>query len=104
MIEIHIPSFRSTRGYTIIAALLDEVAFWPTTDDAADPDVEVIAALRPGMATIPGAMLLCASSPYARRGALWDAHRRHYGQERSGSRVASLNARHASERLTTCHR
>jgi hypothetical protein len=26
-------------------------------------------------------MLLCASSPYARRGALWDAHRRHYGKE-----------------------
>ena len=25
------------------------------------------------MATVPGAMLLCASSPYARRGALWDA-------------------------------
>jgi hypothetical protein len=22
-----------------------------------------------------------ASSPYARRGALWDAHRRHYGQD-----------------------
>ena len=33
------------------------------------------------MATIPGAMLLCASSPYARRGALWDAHRRHYGKD-----------------------
>jgi hypothetical protein len=33
------------------------------------------------MATIPGAMLLCASSPYARRGALWDAHRRHFGKD-----------------------
>jgi hypothetical protein len=33
------------------------------------------------MATIPNAMLLCASSPYARRGALWDAHRRHYGKD-----------------------
>jgi len=37
VIEIHTPSFRSTRGYTIIAALLDEVAFWPTTDDAVIP-------------------------------------------------------------------
>jgi hypothetical protein len=26
-------------------------------------------------------MLLCASSPYARRGALWDAHRRHFGKD-----------------------
>ena len=27
-IEIHTASFRSTRGYTIVAALLDEIAFW----------------------------------------------------------------------------
>ena len=33
------------------------------------------------MATIPGAMLLCASSPYARRGALFDAHRKHFGKD-----------------------
>src|SRR5262249_30680740 len=33
------------------------------------------------MATIPGSMLLAASSPHARRGALWDAHRRHYGRD-----------------------
>ena len=69
-----------TRGYTLVAALLDELAFWPT-DDAAEPDYEVLHALRPGMATIPGAMLLCASSPYAQRGALWDAHRKHFGKD-----------------------
>jgi hypothetical protein len=78
-IEISTASFRSVRGYTIVAALLDELAFWPT-EDAAEPDHEVIAALRPAMATVPGAMLLCASSPYARRGAQWDAHRRHFGK------------------------
>jgi hypothetical protein len=33
------------------------------------------------MATIPGAMLICASSPHARKGALWDAYRRHFGVE-----------------------
>jgi hypothetical protein len=33
------------------------------------------------MATIPGAMLLCASSPYARKGALWDTHHKHFGKE-----------------------
>jgi hypothetical protein len=81
-IEIHSASFRSTRGYTIVAALCDEIAFWPT-DDSAEPDYEVLNALRPGMATIPGALLLCASSPYARRGALWDAHRKHYGRTES---------------------
>ncbi|MGE0750815.1 MAG: hypothetical protein AB7K64_09535 [Variibacter sp.] len=79
-IEVSAASFRSVRGYTLLAALLDEIAFF-RTDDAANPDYEILAAVRPGMATIPGAMLLCASSPYARRGALWDAHRRHFGRD-----------------------
>ncbi|WP_247474845.1 terminase family protein [Bradyrhizobium sp. 30] len=79
-IEVGTASFKSVRGYTIVAALCDEIAFWPT-DDSAQPDYEILDALRPGMATIPNAMLLCASSPYARRGALWDAHRRHFGKD-----------------------
>ncbi len=79
-IEVHTASFRKTRGYAIAAALLDELAFWPT-DDAAEPDFEIIAALRPGMATIPGALLLCASSPYARRGALWQAYDKHFAKD-----------------------
>ena len=31
------------------------------------------------MATVPGSMLLCASSPYSRRGALWENFHRHFG-------------------------
>lgn len=54
--------------------------FWPT-EDSASPDYEIINALRPGMATVPGAMLLCISSPYARRGALWNACRQHFGKD-----------------------
>jgi hypothetical protein len=81
VIEIHTASFRTTRGYTIVTALCDELAYWQSDETSAEPDVEVINALRPGMSTIPDAVLLCASSPYARKGALWDAHRRHYGQD-----------------------
>jgi hypothetical protein len=80
-IEVHTASFRSTRGYSIVAALLDELAFWATTEDAAEPDHEIITAIKPGMGSIPGSMLLCASSPYARRSALWDAHRKHFGKD-----------------------
>jgi hypothetical protein len=79
-IEVHTASYRSTRGYTIVVALCDELAFWPS-DDAAEPDEEILAAIKPGMATIPGAMLLCASTPYARRGSLFDAHRKHFGKD-----------------------
>ena len=81
-IEVGTASYRTTRGYTFIAVLADELAFW-RSEDSASPDYEVIAAVRPGMATIPGAMLLCASSPYARRGALFDAYQRHFGKDGS---------------------
>jgi hypothetical protein len=77
-IEILTANFRTVRGYTLCAALVDEVAFWHS-EDSANPDHEILAAIRPAQATVPGAMLLCASSPYARRGALWDAYRKHYG-------------------------
>lgn len=78
-IEVGTASFRTTRGYTYAAVLADEIAFW-RTDDAAEPDYAILDAIRPGMASIPGAMLISASSPYARRGALWDAYRRYWGQ------------------------
>jgi hypothetical protein len=79
-IEIQTASFRSVRGFTVIATLLDEIAFW-RTEESANPDEEILAAIRPAMATVPGAMLLAASSPYAKRGVLWDTFRRHYGHD-----------------------
>ena len=79
-IEIGTASFRSARGYTFAAVLADEIAFW-YDENSANPDEEVLVALRPGLITIPGAMLLCASSPYARKGALWQAFERWHGQD-----------------------
>jgi hypothetical protein len=78
-IEVHSCSFRSVRGYTLCAVIADEIAFW-RSDDSANPDKEILAAVRPGLATIPGSMLVCISSPYARRGALYEAHKKHYGK------------------------
>lgn len=80
-IEIHTASFKAVRGYTVVAAVLDEIAFWPTDDAAANPDTEILAALRPAMATIPDALLIALSSPYARRGELWRAYQKHFGQD-----------------------
>jgi hypothetical protein len=79
-IEVGTASFRSLRGYTLAAALCDEIAFWPA-EDSAMPDVEILGALRPAMATIPNAMLLCASSPYAKKGALWQAFKRYWASD-----------------------
>jgi hypothetical protein len=79
VLEIHAASWRSTRGYTLGAILADEVCFWRTDDGSANPDTEILNALRPSMATIPNSLLLCLSSPYARRGALWEAYEQHFG-------------------------
>jgi hypothetical protein len=79
-IEIAVASYRTTRGYTLAAVLCDELAFW-RSDDAAEPDYAILDALRPGLGTLPGAMLLCASSPYAQSGALYDAFRRYHGRD-----------------------
>jgi hypothetical protein len=78
VIEIATASFRVTRGYTYCAVVADEISYW-RNDNSANPDKEIIAAIRPGMASIPGAMLIMASSPYAKRGVLYDTFKRHYG-------------------------
>jgi len=79
-VEVHTASFRTVRGYTVVAALCDEIAFW-RAEESANPDREILNALRPAMATVPGALLLCASSPYAQRGVLYDAFRRYHGSD-----------------------
>jgi len=79
-IEVTSASFRATRGYTFAAVIADEIAYWRTEEDSANVDTEILNAVRPGLSTIPGAMLICASSPYAQRGELFENYRRHYGK------------------------
>ena len=85
-IEIHVSSYRSVRGYTIVGCVCEEIAFW-RDETSANPDVEVINALRPAMATVAGALLLAISSGYARRGVLWSAYKEHFGQEHARTLV-----------------
>ncbi len=80
-IEIATASFRTTRGYSYAAVLADEIAFWRSDETSANPDIEILRALRPGMANIPGSILLLASSPYAKRGALYQTFRRNFGRD-----------------------
>ena len=80
VIEVVTASIRAVRSRTVLCALCDEIAFWESDETSANPDTEILNALRPSMATIPEARLFAASSPYARRGALWDVYHRYYGQ------------------------
>ncbi|ATQ66896.1 MULTISPECIES: hypothetical protein [Methylosinus] len=76
-IECRPASFRTSRGATLIGAIVDEVAFL-RQEGTANPDREILNALRPGLATTAG-MLVCISSPHARRGELYRAFRDHHG-------------------------
>ena len=76
-IEVRASDFRRLRGPTYVGCICDEVAFW-LNENSANPDDEIVNSIRPGMATTNG-LLVMISSPYSRRGILWDAYRRHYG-------------------------
>ena len=81
VIEIHTCSFKSLRGYTVIGAAVDEVAFWDD-DDSANPDREVLIALRAAMASVPDSMLVALTSVYARRGEVWRTYEQHSSAQR----------------------
>jgi hypothetical protein len=77
-IEVRPASFRTLRGPTYIVVVADEVAHWFTDVDYANPDVEILNAVRPGLLTTGGPCIL-ASSAYAKQGELWEAYRKNYG-------------------------
>jgi Phage Terminase len=79
IIMVKTSDFRAIRGLTVAAAILDEVAFWDS--EGISPDREVLTALRPATSTIPGAKLICISTPYSQAGSLYEAHRDHYGHD-----------------------
>jgi hypothetical protein len=83
-------SFRSARGSTMVAAICDEIAFWRDDTSSANPDVEILRAIRPSLLTT-GGPLIAISSPYAERGELWKAYSKHYGVETSKRLVAKAS-------------
>jgi hypothetical protein len=77
-LEIHVGSFRSTRGYSYCCVILDELAYM-RDEFSATPDVELVRAVRPGLANL-GGRLLGLSSPHSRRGHLYAMYQQHYGK------------------------
>ena len=70
VIAVRAASFRSLRGLTCVAAVADEIAFWQADDGSANPDTEILRAVRPALLTT-GGPLIAISSPHARKGELW---------------------------------
>jgi len=81
-LQVHTSSYKSVRGYSCVCCIADELAFWQD-DSGSNPASEVLAAVRPSLATIPGSLLLGISSPYSQRGLLFEQFKAHYGKNDS---------------------
>jgi len=79
-IEITTSSYRTTRGYTVCAAVAEEVSFWHDDESSRNPADEILNAIRPAMATIPNALLLAIGTPYRRSGPMYEAYKKHWGE------------------------
>lgn len=62
------------RGRAVPFAVIDEGAFITNAS-------EILEALRPAMIQFPSPMLLTISSPFSRRGALFQAYEKHFGRD-----------------------
>jgi hypothetical protein len=82
VVEVMTADFRSVRGRTFAAVLVDELAFLPS-GDSASPDAELLGALRPGLISMPNSLLIGLSSPYSQSGVLYQQFKEHYGRDDS---------------------
>lgn len=78
-LRIRAVSLTAGRSKAIPLGLLDEVAFFAT--EGAIPDVEVVRGIKPGMATIPDSKLFALSSPWGKRGLLYENFKLYHGAE-----------------------
>ena len=79
-LEVATASYRTVLGRTLAGGIIDESAFL-RADDSALPDKELVRALRPGLLTLHG-LLLVISSPHRKLGILYDAHRKYFGNDK----------------------
>lgn len=77
LIEVQSCSYRSIRGRTVVCCIADEMSFWRV--EGASPDQEILAAIRPSMATIPNSKLIVVSSPYSQWGCVFDNFKAYFG-------------------------
>jgi hypothetical protein len=80
----------AARGIRACIVVIDELAFFTTTDGR-PTDKEMLRVARGRLATT-GGKLIVLSSPYGQTGALWDLHRQHYGRDDSTTLVWQATA------------
>lgn len=92
-IEILVGDWRSIRGYTLLACVVDEVCFFGLdAESKVRSDTELIRAIKPSLATTNG-RLICISSPYARRGWAYNQYKRNFGNDKGKTLVWNCPSR-----------
>lgn len=79
VVAVHACSYRSLRGFTIPAAIMDELSFMRY--EGANPSKEILTALRPSLGGVEGSLLLGISTGYSKRGTLYQAFKEKYGKD-----------------------
>jgi hypothetical protein len=77
IVEVVTASMVALRGRAYAVLIIEESAFLQPDESGANQDVELLRAVRPALARVRGSLLCVISSPYAKRGILWDAWRRY---------------------------
>ncbi len=85
--ETLVGDWKSIRGYSVMAAIVDEAAFFGLdAESKVRSDTELIRALLPSLSTI-GGRLIAITSPYARRGWVWNQHKKYFGNDEAKTLV-----------------
>lgn len=99
-IEVITASKAAPRGRSYALAVIEEASMLPVDDMAADPDVEIVRAIRPALGRVPGSLLCVIGTPYARRGVLYDAWRAGDAPDRLVVAADTLTLNPSFERAT----
>jgi hypothetical protein len=101
VIEVLTASTAAPRGRAYAVVVVEEASMLPVDEHAADPDVEIVRAIGPALARVPGSLLAVIGTPFAKRGVLYDAWRAGDGEDRIvvAADTLSLNPRFRSREV-----
>lgn len=92
-IEVLAGSYQYVRGYTLVAAILDEAAFLGYSEDSkVKSDLELVRAISPSLATV-GGKLIGISSPYAEKGWCYQQFRKYFGNDAGATLIWNCPSR-----------
>jgi len=80
-IQIVPANYKGVRGRSVLACICDETSFWWSDELSSNPAIEVLAAVKPALISIPNSLLCVVSSPYSRQGPMWVAYQSSFGKD-----------------------